>query len=103
MEHRTHTHPAPESAELLYRCVLSLKTEEDCARFFEDLCSVSELQAMVQRLQVAMALREGKTYQEIVNVIGASTVTISRVNRCLQYGADGYALALAALEEEKGS
>ena len=41
MEHRTHTHPAPESAELLYRCVLSLKTEEDCARFFEDLCSVS--------------------------------------------------------------
>jgi len=89
-----------ESLDLLYRCILSLETQEDCYRFFEDLCSVGELVSMAQRIQVAVQLRRGETYQEIVKNIGASTVTISRVNRCLQYGAGGYAKALDALEEK---
>jgi len=100
MEHSHKFNQNHEIYELLYRCVLSLETQEDCARFFEDLCSVSELQAMLQRLQVAQQLRQGNTYQEIVNSIGASTVTISRVNRCLQYGAGGYALTLDRVEDK---
>ena len=89
-----------ESTKLLYQAILSLSNEKDCADFFEDLCSVSELQAMVQRLEVAVQLRQGKTYQDIVNSVGASTVTISRVNRCLQYGAGGYARVLDQLKDE---
>ena len=100
MEHHNKPNKNLESTRLLYQCVLSLQNEQDCDRFFKDLCSVSELQAMVQRLQVAQQLRQGDTYQEIVNTVGASTVTISRVNRCLQYGEGGYALALDALEDQ---
>lgn len=78
----------------LFEAVLSLKTQEECYRFFDDLCTVSELRAMEQRYQVARMLEEGVVYSEIAAKTGASTATISRVNRSLNYGSDGYKLAL---------
>ena len=79
-------------------------TREECYRFFEDICTIAELKAIAQRLEVAHMLYEGGTYDEIVAQTGASTATISRVKRCLNYGADGYALVLSRLfphEEQK--
>ncbi len=81
-------------ADLLYRAVLSLKTPEECRAFFEDLCTVAELKAMSQRLEVAQLLDEGLIYNDILQRTGASSATISRVNRALQYGADGYKTVL---------
>ena len=81
-----------------------LNTREECYRFFEDICTIAELKAIAQRLEVAHMLYEGGTYDEIVAQTGASTATISRVKRCLNYGADGYALVLGRLfphEEQK--
>lgn len=81
-----------------------LNTREECYRFFEDICTIAELKAIAQRLEVAHMLYEGGTYDEIVAQTGASTATISRVKRCLNYGADGYALVLNRLfphEEQK--
>ena len=78
----------------LCRAVLSLKTMEECYQFFEDVCTIGELRAMAQRLDVARMLHEGFTYDDIVAQTGASTATISRVKRCLNYGADGYTLVL---------
>ena len=81
-----------------------LNTREECYRFFEDRCTIAELKAIAQRLEVAHMLYEGGTYDEIVAQTGASTATISRVKRCLNYGADGYALVLSRLfphEEQK--
>ena len=74
----------------LFQAILLLETEEECYRFFEDLCTIKELQAISQRFQVAKLLDERKTYSEIEEITGASTATISRVNRCLVYGANGY-------------
>ena len=74
----------------LFKAILQLETEDDCYRFFEDLCTIKEIQAMAQRFQVAKLLSEKKTYSEIEKITTASTATISRVNRCLVYGADGY-------------
>ena len=74
----------------LYGAVLQLQSEEECRRFFEDLCTVTELKAISQRLQVAKMLSQKIVYSDIVQETGASTATISRVNRSLQYGADGY-------------
>jgi len=74
--------------------ILSLETEEECENFFEDICTVGELRAMAQRLDVARMLYAGSTYDDIVAHTGASTATISRVKRCLNYGADGYTLVL---------
>ena len=79
----------------LFQAVLKLKSVEECKRFFEDVCTIKELQAISQRLDVATMLSEGKNYQEISKQTGASTATISRVARCLNYGAGGYALVLA--------
>ncbi len=84
---------------LLYESFLRLETVEECRRFLMDLCTVSELKAMEQRIEVAMYLREGLIYQEILKRTGASSATISRVNRCLQYGDDGYQTVLPRLEE----
>ncbi|MDE6954974.1 MAG: TrpR-like protein [Oscillospiraceae bacterium] len=81
-------------ADLLYRAVLSLKNPEECRAFFEDLCTVAELKAMSQRLEVAQLLDEGLIYNDILQRTGASSATISRVNRALQYGADGYKTVL---------
>ena len=84
-------------ADLLYRAVLSLKNPEECRAFFEDLCTVAELKAMSQRLEVAQLLDEGLIYNDILQRTGASSATISRVNRALQYGADGYKTVLPRL------
>lgn len=78
----------------LFRAILSLQNEEECYRFFEDICTIKELQAISQRFQVAKLLAAKKTYHEIEEITNASTATISRVNRCLLYGADGYQLIL---------
>ncbi len=79
-----------ESADRLFQAILTLQTIEDCYRFFEDVLTIGELGSMAQRLQVARMLDGGSTYQEIVAETGASSATISRVNRCLHYGAEGY-------------
>ena len=81
-------------ADLLYRAVLSLQNPEECRAFVEDLCTVAELKAMSQRLEVAQLLDEGLIYNDILQRTGASSATISRVNRALQYGADGYKTVL---------
>ncbi len=78
----------------LYKAVLSLKSEDECKAFFEDICTIKELEAINQRLEVARMLSKEKTFNEIVASTGASTTTISRVNRCLRYGAGGYKLVL---------
>lgn len=78
----------------LFQAILALESEEDCYRFFEDLCTVSELHSMAQRLVVARLLDEEVTYSQIEEKTGASSATISRVKKCLQYGADGYHLVL---------
>ena len=85
----------------MYRAILTLETVDECMRFFDDLCSVSELRAMEQRYQVATLLNEGNIYNDILEKTGASSATISRVNRSLQYGADGYEIAFRRLREEK--
>lgn len=87
----------------LFQAILLLKNDEECYQFFEDICTVSELKALVQRLEVARMLRHGHIYDEIVERTGASTATISRVKRCLHYGADGYKIILERLEEEQKS
>ena len=74
----------------LYTAILSLENEEECRLFFEDLCTIKELETMSQRLEVAKMLIAGSTFNEIVAATGASTTTISRVNRCLNYGDGGY-------------
>ena len=83
--------------EEMYQAILQMQTVEECMRFFDDLCTVSELQAMEQRYQVASLLHQGMIYNDILARTGASSATISRVNRSLQYGADGYALAFERL------
>ena len=86
-----------ERSEEMYRAVLTLETVEECKKFFDDLCSVTELQAMEQRFQVAELLHQGMSYNEILERTGASSATISRVNRSLQYGAEGYATVFRRL------
>jgi len=86
--------------DMLYRAVLALEDLDECRRFFTDLCTVAELRAMAQRLEVAQLLSEGRIYNDILERTGASSATISRVNRALQYGADGYKTVLPRLEEE---
>lgn len=78
----------------LFDAILTLETREECYRLFEDLCTVSEIKSLASRLQVALLLSQGHTYTEIFEMTGVSTATISRVNRCLEYGADGYKTVL---------
>lgn len=87
-----------DQEEALYRAILTLKTPAECRAFFQDLCTVTELKAMGQRLEVAQLLDRGMIYSEILERTGASSATISRVNRALQYGADGYKLILPRLK-----
>ena len=84
----------------LFNAILSLNDLEECYRFFDDLCTVNEIQSLAQRLEVARMLEEGKTYHMIEKETGASTATISRVKRCLNYGNDAYAMALGRLKEK---
>lgn len=81
----------------LFDAILTLKDKEECYTFFEDVCTVNELLSISQRYEVAKMLREGKTYLDISTATGASTATISRVNRSLNYGNDGYDLVLNRL------
>lgn len=87
-----------EELDYFFKAILELKTEEECYRFFEDILTVTETKALSQRLQVAKMLKEKKTYIEIADLTGASTATISRVNRALTYGCDGYNLILGRLK-----
>ncbi len=87
-----------EHTENLYRAILLLKDEAECRCFFEDICTVKELQDIAQRLVVAKMLGEGKSYQEVSRETGASTATISRVNKCLVYGGGGYETVLSRLD-----
>ena len=84
---------SPET-DRLYDAILSLKSREACYRFFDDLCTFSEITAMAQRLQVAQMLSEGKTFAQISAETGVSSATITRVNRCLSYGSGGYGQVL---------
>lgn len=89
--------------EELYKAILTLETVEECMDFFTDLCTVTEIRAIEQRYQVAVLLNQGLIYNDILEKTGASSATISRVNRSLQYGRDGYRVAferLAAQEEK---
>lgn len=86
-----------EQVDDLFEAILLLENAEECYRFFEDICTVKEVQAIAQRLQVVKLLVKNKTYHEIESETGASTATISRINRSLNYGADGYKLVLEKL------
>ena len=83
----------------MYRAILTLKTVDECKQFFDDLCTVTELQAMEQRYQVAQYLDAGLIYNDILEKTGASSATISRVNRSLQYGTGGYEIVFGRLKE----
>ena len=85
----------------LFEAILSLETTEDCYRFFDDICTISELKSITQRFHVAKLLKQGETFNTIAEQTGASSATISRVNRCLLYGADGYQIVLNRLGNKK--
>lgn len=88
-----------QRSDTLYKAFLTLNSEEECRLFLEDLCTVSELCAMEQRVEVAVQLRKGHIYSEVLAATGASSATISRVNRCLHHGTGGYQMVLPRLEE----
>ena len=90
----------PET-DLLFEGIITLQTVEECYRFFTDICTIKELQAMTQRLQVAKQLHEGRNYNEVCRDTGASSATICRVNKCLNYGDGGYRTVLERLEGEQ--
>ena len=91
-----------EAMDRLFDGILCLKTREECYTFFEDICTINELLSLSQRFEVAQMLRQKITYSDISEKTGASTATISRVNRCLQYGNDGYSLVLDRLDGKDG-
>ncbi len=90
-----------EAVDYLFDAILQLKDRNECYNFFEDLCTVNELLSLSQRFEVASMLKEHKTYLEIAEKTGASTATISRVNRSLNYGNDGYELIFDRLSQNK--
>ncbi len=87
-----------QEAEALYKAILSLRTAEECAKFFKDICTIKELEALSLRFLVAKQLDEGKNYNDVSKDTGASSATISRVNKCLNYS-DGYRIVLDRLNE----
>ncbi|MDD6275700.1 MAG: YerC/YecD family TrpR-related protein [Clostridia bacterium] len=90
-----------ENLELFYKAVLNLKDEDECCDFFEDICTVTELKSISQRMMVAKMLNEKCVYSDIVKATGASTATVSRVNRSLQYGNSSYKMLLQRIENDK--
>lgn len=96
-----HSKLKSKEMDKLFEAILTLENIDECYRFFEDLCTINELKDLAQRLDVAVMLKERRTYIEIADKTGASTATISRVNRSLNYGADGYNLVLRRLNETK--
>ena len=89
-----------ETIDRLFTGILVLENQEECYRFFEDLCTISELKALAQRFEVALMLDKEKTYVDIAKQTGASTATISRIKRCLQYGAEGYKLVIEKIKKQ---
>ncbi|MBR3965703.1 MAG: TrpR-like protein, YerC/YecD [Clostridia bacterium] len=89
-----------EKLDMLFRGIMKLKTLDECYDFFEDLCTIPELREMSRRMVAARMLRENRVYSEIAELTGLSTATISRVNRSLKYGNDGYSIVLDRLEED---
>lgn len=92
-----------DNIDFLFKAILSLENEEECYDFFEDLCTIQELKTISQRLVVAKMLSEKCVYTDIVNQTGASTATISRVNRSLQYGCDGYDKIFERIQKKDGT
>lgn len=90
-----------KSIDRLFETILNLETVEDCYSYFEDICTIKELQDMAQRLDTAILLDEGVNYQKISNDVGVSTATIGRVSKCLKYGSGGYRKAIDGLKKEK--
>ena len=90
-----------ESTDRLFAVIAQLKTAEECAAFFDDLCTIKEIRDMSQRLDTAVLLDEGCSYQKIADTVGISTATISRVNRCLSYGAGGYRAVIDRMKEKR--
>jgi TrpR-related protein YerC/YecD len=90
-----------ENMDFLCEAMLALTTKEECYRFFDDICTINEIKALEQRLQVAKMLKDKRTYLDIAAATGASTATISRVNRCLNYGSEGYNLILERLKNRE--
>ena len=88
-----------EAVDHLFEAILTLENKEECYTFFQDVCTINELLSLSQRYEVAKMLREKKTYLEIADKTGASTATISRVNRSLNYGCDGYDMAFSRLDK----
>ena len=99
MAHKT-TIATTEKNERLYRAILALETEEECDAFFQDLCTIAELRSMEQRYEVATLLSEGMVYSDILERTGASSATISRVNRALLNGTGGYVSVLGKMKED---
>ncbi|MGN0981678.1 MAG: YerC/YecD family TrpR-related protein [Candidatus Limivicinus sp.] len=91
--------PKKPRNENMYKAILTLESVEECMKFFDDLCTVSELMAMEQRYQVARCLNDGMIYNDILAETGASSATISRVNRSLQYGSGGYSIVFDRMKE----
>lgn len=87
--------------DMLFKAVLELENIDECYKFFEDIATITELKAISQRIQVAKMLKEKKVYTEIAEVTGASTATISRVNKCLNYGQGGYNIVLDRINSEE--
>ncbi len=89
-----------EAVDALFDAIMCLKTRDECYSFFEDLCTINELLSLSQRFEVAAMLKQHKTYLEITEKTGASTATISRVNRALNYGNDGYEMVLGRMDSQ---
>jgi|GEM_PF-66539 len=92
-----------KALDQLFDAILTLKNKEECYRFFDDLCTINEIQSLSQRLEVARLLQEGSKYHEIEKETGASTATISRVKRCLNYGNDAYKMVLDRLDDKQSN
>ena len=90
-----------ETIDALFDAILSLETREECYDFFEDLCTVKEISDMAQRLEAAKLLLDGSTYEQIVKTVEISTATISRINRCIQYGTVGYRQTIEKVREKQ--
>ena len=90
-----------EELDYLFEAILSLESKEECNRFFEDICTIKEIKDLAQRIQVAKMLKQKKTYLDIAEATGASTATVSRVNRALNYGSDGYNLVFERIGFEE--
>ena len=90
-----------ETIDALFDAILSLETREECYDFFEDLCTVEEFSDMAQRLEAAKLLLDGSTYEQIVKTVEVSTATISRINRCIQYGTGGYRQTIEKVREKQ--